>query len=344
MRQHMLTGGTSIGLSFLLAGLLLVAVRPEHPAKPVPLSEMRAIVAAPSLADMSRSAEPPAVVVLPDPPRPVALNNTENTAQPKRAAIKPLTVAKIKPGPTFVPIRPHVKRPSSTVAVRPFLPSPDASNDDVSVPIVEDVLTPPIEDVHKDAEAKKAVAIIRPGEQAALAEQGRVLLRMLEHGRGPVIELAWPDRVRDQERLYQTLRDCLGMRVALRDGAGRLFIANSPPGQAWQPNADRYSGFARQPTGRLAAAEQRDISTIAQHHDLSHRASTIRIFPRQIDAQLLGGLRRLVGERYGRAHNIRAKYRLFTDGVTVMGILVDGQSIAGGVALAGPAKFGCRKG
>jgi hypothetical protein len=293
---------------------------------------------------MNQSANPLAVVVLPDPPQPVALNNTENAAQPSRAVIKPLAVAKIKPVPAFVPIRPHIKPPSSTVAVRPLLPSPDASNDDVSDPMVEDVLAPPIKNVHEDAEAEEAVAIFRPDEQAALADQGRVLLRMLEHGRGPAIELAWPDRAGDQEQLYQTLRDCLGMRVALRDGAGRLFVADSPPGQAWQPNVDRYSGFARQPTGRLAAAEHRDISTIAQHHNLSHRASVIRIFPRQIDAQLLGGLRRLVGERYGRAHNIRAKYSLFTDGVTVMGIMVDGQSIAGGVALAAPAKSGCRKG
>ena len=344
MRSQMLSGGASIGLSALLAGLLLVAAKRHYPTAPVAALEMRTEPAAPPPGNTQRPADVSTAVVLPDPPPPTIPNNAKNTVKLSKPTTKPLVATKNKPAPAIVPIRPRVKQPAPMVAVRPLLPSPSAPNDDVSDPMAEDVPAPPIENAHKDAKAKKDVAIIRPGKPASLVEQGRVLLRMLEHGRGPAIELAWPDRADDQERLYQTLRDCLGMRVALRDDEGRLYVGNSPPGQPWQPNVDRYSGFARQPTGRLSAAEHRDRSTIAKHHNLSRQTSAIRIFPRQIDAQLLGGLRRLVGKRYGRAHNIRAKYRLFTDGVTVMGILVDGRPIAGGVALAATAKSGCRKG
>jgi hypothetical protein len=344
MRSQVLSGGASVGLSALLAGFLLVAANRHYPAAPVASFEMQTEPAAPPPGNTQRPADASAAVVLPPPPPPTIPDNAKNTAKLSKAPMKSLVATKNKPAPAIVPIRPGVKQPAPMVAVRPLLPSPSVPNDDVSDPMVEGVLEPPIENAYKDAKAKKAFAIVRPGEQTALVEQGRVLLRMLEHGRGPAIELAWPDRAGDQEQLYQTLRDCLGMRVALRDGAGRLYIANSPTGQAWRPNIDRYSGFARQPTGRLAAAERRDILNIGQHHNLSRQTRAIRIFPRRVDAQLLGGLRRLVGERYGRAHNIRAKYRLFADGVTIMGILVDGRSIAGGVALAAPARSGCRAG
>ena len=134
------------------------------------------------------------------------------------------------------------------------------------------------------------------------------------------------------------------MRLALRDGKGRLYVANSNPGQAWQVDFDRFSGFARQPTGRLAATEHQDLSTIAQHHGLSRLVSAIRIFPRGVDAQLLGGLRRLVGAGYNKADNVRARYAFFANDITVIDIQVDGQAIAGGVMLVSPARSKCRIG
>ena len=342
MHQKMLGSSASVGLSALLAGLLLVAAKRDYPTGSVASFEMKTEAAAPPPDKTQQTADAPTAIVLPDPP-PAALEDyAKKTAKLSKAIMKPLVATKNKPVPAIVVIRPRVKQPAPMVAVQPLLPSPSVPNDGVSDPIVKEVLIPSTENTHRGLKAKNTVTIVLPNEDPALAEEGRVLLRMLEHGRGPAIELAWPDRADDQERLYQTLRDCLGMRIALRDSAGRLYIANIPPGKHWQPSMDRYSGFARKPTGRLAAAERRDISTIAQHHNLSHQASAIRIFPRQIDAQLLGGLRRLVGKMYGRAHNIRAKYRLSNDGVTVTGILVDGRPLAGGVALAALANSGCR--
>jgi hypothetical protein len=223
-------------------------------------------------------------------------------------------------------------------------PSPEAPNPAATEPPAATKAAAVIDAVSEEATDDTVVAMVRPGEDAAVADQGRVLLRMLEHGRGPAVELAWPARAVDRERLYRVFRDCLGMRVALRDAAGRLFVRESPPGQPWQPNVDRYSGFARQPTGRLAAAERRDIRAIGRRHGLSRRAAAIRVFPRRVDALLLGGLSRLVGDGYADARSIRASYRLADGVVAVVGVQVDGRPVAGGVELGAAANTSCRSG
>ena len=343
MHQKMLGGVASVGLSALLAGLLVIAAGPNQPKKPVASIEVDTKASVRPQANMRQRPETPTAVMLPDPPNLLVPNKTKKAAKPSRATLKPLEMNKINPTPAIVPIQPHAKQPLMTVAVRPLLPRRSAPNVNVLEPPNEGLLPPPIETTHLGAKTKTAAAIAQASEDAALAEQGRVLLRMLEHGRGPAIELAWPAQATDQERLYRTFRDCLGMRLALQNGAGHLYIGDMPSGQVWQPNIDHYSGFARQPTGRLAAAERRDILNISQHHNLSRQTSAIRIFPRRVDAQLLGGLRRLVGDSYGGARNIRANYHLFAGGVVVTGIRADGRHIAGGVALAAPVKSGCGK-
>lgn len=174
-----------------------------------------------------------------------------------------------------------------------------------------------------------------PKTVKAATAQGRVLLHLLEHGRGPAIELAWPRNENERARLYRRFRDCFGMRVALRRGAGELFTAGTARGQAWRPNRDRYSGFARQPSGRLVAAEQRDLRAIARAHGLPGTAPAMRIFPRHVDARLLGGLEQLLAGRYGKAVSIRARYHLRGKGIVVRDIQVDGHAIRGGIDLGG---------
>ena len=343
MRSQALSGGASVGLSALVAGLLLVAAKRDYPIVPLTSFEMRTKPAAPSLANTQRRADAPTAVVLPDPPPATTQNNVNKTLKLSKATMKPMAVTKNNPAPAIVPIRPRVKQVAPMFTVRPLQPSQSSPADKMSVSVDKDVPAQPNEVISQNLKAKNAVVIVRPSEDPKQTEEGRVLLKMLEHGHGPVIELAWPDRAKDQERLYKTLRDCLGMRVALRDVAGRLYTGNATSGQAWQPNVDRYSGFARQPTGRLAAAEHRDILKIGRQHNLSRQTSAIRIFPRRIDAQLLGGLRRLVGESYRGVGNIRADYRLTGSGVLITNIQANGRPIAGSVALGGPIKSDCGK-
>jgi len=162
---------------------------------------------------------------------------------------------------------------------------------------------------------------------------GRALLRLLEHGSGPSIEIAWPARRDARERLFRRLTACYGMRAAIMDESERLFADGGPPQSPWKLNADRYSGFLRVPQGKTVAEEGRAFARIAEFHRLANWRP-VRVFPRAVDAALLGGLERLIGARYRKARTITGAYELQRDGLLLTRIVVDGHLVAGGVRLA----------
>jgi hypothetical protein len=183
-----------------------------------------------------------------------------------------------------------------------------------------------------------------PRKDELAAGEGRALLRILEHGSGPTIDIAWPVSAGERERLYHQLKRCFGMRPALMDGGGRLYAADGRPGEPWAINLDRHSGFVRQARGQVTADERRDVGAIAAHHYGLADAAPVRVFPRAVDALLLGHLRLAVGDGYAQARVIRAAYRLGEAGVTVEGIEVDGRRVAGRIELAAAVTRGCRGG
>ena len=124
---------------------------------------------------------------------------------------------------------------------------------------------------------------------AADVIEGRTLLRTLEHGKGPLIEIAWPNDRSQHGRLFKHMTSCLGMRVAVMDGQSMLFVAEGQTGLPWDINLDRYSGFLRQPAGWLSPSERQAETAIRMHHNMKTNASGVRIFPRPVDAALLGG-------------------------------------------------------
>lgn len=174
----------------------------------------------------------------------------------------------------------------------------------------------------------------------ALAK-GRALLHLLEHGAGPGIEIAWPDGATDRRQLYGELRRCYGMVVAVRDRQGRLYRVDDPPGRAWRPNIDRYSGFLRQPTGAMTRAERRDVHAILHQHGLRGGHSPVRIFPRRVDALLLAGLKNAVGTRYHADVRIGAQYQLNGRRLRVGAIRVDGRATSGRIELSRARRGRC---
>lgn len=160
---------------------------------------------------------------------------------------------------------------------------------------------------------------------------GRALLRVLEHGKGPQIEIAWPQTAAMRDALYQKLQGCFGMESALMDRAGNLFRTEDPRGQRWEINLDRFSGFLRQASGQLPHKEERKLDQISSRHGSLDRPVPVRIFPRRVDASLLGGLQAVIGQGYMSAGLIQAQYDkngLVTD------IRLDGRLINGRVKLS----------
>ena len=190
-----------------------------------------------------------------------------------------------------------------------------------------------------EAAALEAAPVDGSGTQVAAS--GRVLLRLLEHGSGPTVEIAWPDRSRERERLYDRFLRCYGMAVAVMDDGNRLFVADGPPGRPWAINLDRYSGFVRQAKGPVTRAESALVRAIKDRHPGLRAGRPVHVFPRATDAVLLGGLRRLVGEAYAGARSIRAAYRLGGRRLFVEDVRVEGETVAGRIDLSGAARPNC---
>lgn len=170
--------------------------------------------------------------------------------------------------------------------------------------------------------------------------QGRALLKILEHGKGPGIEITWPANAQQRENLYQLLHRCFGMRTAMINSSGLLFRHDTPAGEAWRPNLDRFSGFIRQPEGYLARQEARDAEQIAQHHHFGTEAQPVRIFPRRSDALLLGGLQQLLGAEYATARQIQGVYEINGENLFISSIRKDNRPVAGRIHLTPPQR--CR--
>jgi len=316
------TGGrTSIALTLLLAGILATKLMNVPPPDEVKPPEIKTLAAKPLL-----DKPPPATartVVLPAPPPFV------RALEPEPKEIKPLKATETSP-----PVEPEIKmaiieplRPTPTPVPAPRV-RPAARLKPTAEPIAKPVATRP--DAAKPVVKKPQPRVTRPGTKAAAT--GRVLLRVLEHGEGPEIEIAWPAASHERAALADRLRRCYGMQLALMTPTGALYSSQSARGQAWTPNLDLYSGFVRRTAGSLPAAERHLVNDLHRRH--GHRGATVHVFPRRVDALLLGGLQALVGPRYKSSSSIRAHYDLSRDALIVRNLSVDGQAVAGGVDLS----------
>jgi hypothetical protein len=296
---------------------------------------------------------PPPPPAFPAPAPPVVLEETV-VAEVLAPEVEPAPLEPLEPTDPVVtppedPLTPMVPEPPEQVAELDLLPltplppeDPAPTNDGPEIserlePLtLEQTLTDNPPPPAPEPATRPAPVVI---ETTALSE-GRPLLRILEHGAGPSIEIAWPNAAQDRERLFQVFQSCFGMQVAVMDGQGNVFRDAGQPGQRWEIDLDRFSGFVRQPIGDLTAAETAAVRAATNRHRGIIGAIAIRIFPRNADALLLGGLRQIVGgANYGTIGTIHAEYRLEGSAVIVDRIVADGRSIPGNIPMS--AASGC---
>jgi hypothetical protein len=223
---------------------------------------------------------------------------------------------------------PLVAAPPPSVAAALRLPPPPAA-----------AAVAPKADTPTRLPAPRAVEPER-ADPATTGENGALLLRQLELGQGPDIQIAWPGDGSIRRQVHDRLARCYGMRLALMDDKGRLFAAEGEAGKPWRLNADRYSGFVRRPDRAPLAEDAAEAARLRARHGLGAAAIPVGIFPRLVDAALLAGLARLAGGGYGTAKFIQASYRLTSAGVGIDGIRIDGRAAPGGIEL--PAPTACR--
>ena len=290
-----------------------------------------------------------AAVRMPPPPElerpalsPVSRLRPSSTASTRPVTpMKPTPIEKVKrPKPELAVLKPSPQETErgSRKFERTLRPTPAPETIDVaprtprerprSKPSVK--VGPPDIEVRPETRPEILEVQVRPA--APEVRKGRSLLRLLEHGKGPAIEIAWPLSERDRSTLFRYLNACYGMRTALLDGQGRLYLDAGARGLKWEINLDRFSGFVRQPDGHITAAERRAGEKIRRYHGLIPATHIVRVFPRVIDAALLGGLKRVMGEGYTSAQTIRGRYRKTSSGLLVDDIVRDGRKVSGTIS------------
>ena len=316
-------------------------LRPETPAAPdaaVPHDERAAVVVLPP---PPRRPAPAQSVPTPQEPAP-APTQILQAAVPAPPAVEPLRPAAPIPTPAPpapTPLTPTPVAPLPEPAVAPLRPEPPK-------PVAEPVTAPTRVELPVRAAPPVAApappatpAAATPAKEAATVAEGRALLRILERGAGPQIEIAWPAGAAPREALYQSLRSCFGMELALMDGEGRLYRASGAPAP-WQIDLDRYSGFVRDIGATATRQELAEAATANRLHGNPAAAHPVRIFPRRVDALVLGNLRNLIGAGYDAARTIHASYRQQGNRIVLAGIVVDGGAVAGEIDLTGAQSCG----
>lgn len=251
-------------------------------------------------------------------------------AATKTALAPPESITPLRPSPTTLASEKATNTPPPAVEIAALKPSPQPSRPR-----------------HPASQTAKPTPATAPASQQPIppdskraADDGRPLLRLLEHGEGPSVEIAWPASAAERLHLYRVLHQCYGMRIAVMDADGRLFAEDGRPGDAWDINLDWFSGFVRQSSGGAALDEHQTANRIRAHHGIAG-AATVRLFPRAADALLLGGLRQLIGDGYGGNARIRARYEVSGWRVGVSRLSVDARPVAGRVDLSGAAQRHC---
>lgn len=324
------SGTVTVGLALFL---VLLSQRPEPaPASPAPPPK-------PVPAEASPAPPSQAAVRLPPPPAPESAPESAESAttsaappesppetaaaEPAPPAIVPLTPRRAAPAPRRGEAMPRAPREPVEIVERRPEPAPEASTREPA----------PVED-------RPAVAALppQPAPQTVMSPtpeamaEGRALLRLLEAGEGPLIEIAWPAEPRVRARLYDTLRRCHGMQTALLGADGALYAATGTAGRPWDVNRDAISGFVRRPAGALPGNEREVIDGLRRRHGMP-AAAPVRLFPREVDAVLLAGLRSIVGEDYAGRAIVRARYSLGGARVSIGSISADGRATPGRIAL-----------
>lgn len=295
-----------------------IEVTPLRPRAPETLPETKVIQPLQHAEPVPE--EPQEPVVEPQPIEPLRPREPEEMVAEEPETLEPEPVAELAP-----------LQPQKTEPVRPKVaPEPPAPP-----PAAPEVEFDPVPEPPRTVQ----VSVRSSGAQAA---EGRTLLRLLEHGSGPDIEIAWPQSPRERYRLQQQLSSCFGMRTALMNARGDLFVAEGARGQKWNPNLDRFSGFVRRPNGYLSPKERDEAERIRQYHRLGRTERVIRLFPRHVDSVLLGGLRQVLGASYDQARTIRAAYRLDGTTLTIEDIRADGVLLPGRIAFGDGLLGGCR--
>ena len=235
----------SIGLSLSLALALFVHVlpterpsapKPETVTPPTPLLKTERI----SVATLDLPPPPPPLTSLPSPAQSPVNAAVVKPLKPAGPAVAKTTVSPLKPSidpPVSPPQKVAALKPTSetlppqkSTKVKPLKPTdiPHVEPADAEIAVADEKKSSRREAETKiapepaNAMAQKKAPTVGQTQASPLIAVGRPLLRLLEHGDGPRIDIAWPTDPRERSALFDTFERCYGMVVALVAESGDL--------------------------------------------------------------------------------------------------------------------------
>ncbi len=343
------SGTISIVLSLCVAAWLVQMMLPQ-PASldhEEQTSQAKPVEAAVTARPVKASA--PTSVQLPTPPPSSAAQTPKMTIQkhtapqtePKRptssapafAALTPKQQKNVIHATYYEPLRPQSRSKPQPVRQPPTRAMVDATTGKpVKKTIRAEEIIPPKRKIIDEGNSEPVVVDMT----LSTVQSGGTWLRILEHGDGPSIEIAWPTGT-EGARLFDKLVRCYGLTLAINDRQGRLFADTGARGVKWDINLDLYSSFMRQ-TGAWHASEER-LAINAIHARHGHiQGVPVRLFHRRVDARLLAGLGFLIGDSYTDSRVIQATYALEGERLIIQNIIMDGRTVPGKIDLSPAAR------
>lgn len=163
-----------------------------------------------------------------------------------------------------------------------------------------------------------------------IERRGAALLRLAEIDATTEIEIAWPESEAETNALFHAFHRCLGMRLAnFEAGRGLQIEGGGDP--------ELYSGLVRFSRGRLGVEERRML----RRSEL-HGGQPARVYPRPLDARLLGGLTEIFGVSR-LSGPLTGRYRLQGGKLLVTQLVLDGTAARRPLLLADLDGQACQK-
>lgn len=152
---------------------------------------------------------------------------------------------------------------------------------------------------HQDVKNDKPVT-----EQQAIKNYQDVLA-----GKGPSIEVAWPNLVSEREMLFQLLTQCTGMRLGILNNGDINLIANNHVKNV------KLSDFVRIINGKMTKSEKYQFSN-------TQSGTPVRLFPLSIDINLIKKLSET--KAYYKSESITGQYQVALGNIWLKDISYDG--------------------
>jgi hypothetical protein len=187
--------------------------------------------------------------------------------------------------------------------------------------------TRPTTEKHPQKSSNMSTTVTDTSSQSL--RRGRALLRILEHGSGPEINFAWPENHAARNNLFDIFRRCYGMHVALLGSNNFLYRLTDPAGKPWKPNMDKVSGFSRIVGGKIAESEEKLIYRLKRRHSSIRGGTPVRLFPRNFDGAVLGGLSKFIGMVDAPLRSISARYKINGSRVLMTDIRINRSPVSG---------------